>query len=268
MPLNPRKRIGKLDFVDGPRADVLNSLYALVENRSGRTESACFCEAHLFVRAHQEKEIYQTLSRFDRIYPDGTSILLGALLMGKKLSDRHPGPQIMLDMVAVGQGKGIQHYFYGGREGVGERLSEKLQAMFPKVQIAGHECPPFRPLTEEEEIEACKRINESGADILWVGLGAPKQELWILRNQHRLKVPLAMAVGAAFEYFSGDQKWAPAWMRKYGLEWLYRMTTGGPRLFKRYLKYVPLCCYYLIKESLTARLRLRRSKRPPPLKSS
>ena len=264
LKLNPRKRIGKLDFVDGSRADVLKSLYASVEARRGKTESACFCEAHLFVRAHREADVYHALSRFDRIYPDGTSILLGALLMGKRLHQRHPGPQILLEICDTGRTNGLKHYFYGGRAGVGERLSAHLEKKFPGIQIVGHESPPFRPLTELEEEEACERINASGADVLWVGLGAPKQELWIQRNKYRLKVPLAMAVGAAFEYFSGDQKWAPAWMRRYGLEWLYRMTTGGPRLFKRYAKYVPLCCYVMVKEAIVQRLKRRSAELTDP----
>lgn len=257
-------QIGKLTVVNEPRASVLKGLIASAQNRQYPLRSTCFCEAHLFVRAHKDPSVLAALHTADQIFPDGTSLLLGATLMGKRLHQRHPGPQILLEICDTGRTKGLKHYFYGGRAGVGERLSAHLEKKFPGIQIVGHESPPFRPLTELEEEEACERINASGADVLWVGLGAPKQELWIQRNKYRLKVPLAMAVGAAFEYFSGDQKWAPAWMRQCGLEWLYRMTTGGPRLFKRYAKYVPLCCYLMAKEAIAQRLKRRSAELTEP----
>jgi N-acetylglucosaminyldiphosphoundecaprenol N-acetyl-beta-D-mannosaminyltransferase len=193
----------------------------------------------------------------DYVFPDGASLIMGAKFAGKRLSERHPGPQILLDLVGTGQSSGLKHYFYGGRVGVVERLSARLKKMYPKAEIAGHESPPFRPLSEQEEAAVRNRINESGANVLWVGLGAPKQELWLQRNIHGLNTSLNLGVGAAFEFFSGDQKWAPFWMRRWGLEWLYRMLTGGPRLFKRYVKYVPLCCYVMTKEAI--RLRLARN---------
>ena len=108
-------------------------------------------------------------------------------------------------------------------------------------------------VTEEEVHNTKTKIEESGANILWVGLGAPKQELWMQEQSNRINVPLMLGVGAAFDYLVGNQKWAPVWMRKLGLEWLYRMSTGESRLFKRYIKYVPLCCYHLIKETIIKR---------------
>ena len=257
-------QIGKLDIIDAPREVVVEQLVKAAQTRDGETRSACFCEAHLFVRAHQETAILSALHSAHFVFPDGASLILGARLMRHKMQQRHPGPALMLELCEQGQAAGLKHYFYGGRAGVGERLSAHFEKEFPGIQIVGHESPPFRPLTELEEAEACERINASGADVLWIGLGAPKQEQWIQRNKYRLKVPLAMAVGAAFEYFSGDQKWAPAWMRRYGLEWLYRMTTGGPRLFKRYAKYVPLCCYVMAKEAIVQRLKRRAAELTEP----
>ncbi|MGE9291695.1 MAG: WecB/TagA/CpsF family glycosyltransferase [Puniceicoccales bacterium] len=246
-------KIGKIEVFDESRGAVLQSLLDLSQSAPDGKDYACFCEAHLFVRAHREAAVLQALQEAHSVFPDGTSLALGALLSGHRIRQRHPGPAILLELCAAGEPLGLKHYFYGGREGVGERLSEKLRSLFPEIQIVGYESPPFRPLSQEEEAAAIERIEKSGANVLWVGLGAPKQELWMQRHKGRIRVPLMMGVGAAFEYHSGDQKWAPKWMRDYGLEWFYRMTTGGPRLFKRYLTYVPLCCYYLVKESMKQR---------------
>ena len=208
----------------------------------------------MFVRAHREPAVLAAMQSSSFIFPDGTSLILGARLMGHRLTERHPGPTMLLDLCGKGQKSGLKHYFYGGREGVGERLSARLLKMFPEIQIVGHESPPFGELSEKELAEVRSRIEASGANVLWVGLGAPKQEFWMHRQAGTIDVPLMMGVGAAFDFFSGDQKWAPPWMRRNGLEWLYRMCTGGPRLFKRYLTYIPLCCYYLVKESIRLRL--------------
>ncbi|MDB2681826.1 WecB/TagA/CpsF family glycosyltransferase [Opitutales bacterium] len=253
-------QIGKLDIIDAPRDAVVQTLVQAAQSRDGETRSACFCEAHLFVRAHREAAVLSALHSADFVFPDGTSLILGARVMRHKLQQRHPGPAVMLELCEAGQTAGLKHYFYGGREGVGERLSDKLQQLYPEIQIVGHESPPFRELTAAEDLAVKQRIEASGADILWVGLGAPKQELWMQQHREQIDVPLMMAVGAAFEYFSGDQKWAPAWMRKYGLEWFYRMTTGGPRLFKRYLKYVPLFGYVMAREAISQRLKRRPNK--------
>ncbi|MFL2832027.1 MAG: WecB/TagA/CpsF family glycosyltransferase [Coraliomargaritaceae bacterium] len=231
--------IGNLTVVNSPRDAVIRDLIEVAQGPRAGLYYACFCEAHLFVRAHREDAVLRALQDAHFVYPDGTSLALGARLIGARLEQRHPGPVVMLDLCENGQSVGLKHYFYGGREAIGGRLTTKLQTLFPEIQIVGHESPPFRELTAEEQADIIARIETSGADILWVGLGAPKQELWMQKHRGRIKVPLMMGVGAAFEYFSGDQKWAPAWMRQYGLEWLYRMTTGGPRLFKRYVKYVP-----------------------------
>jgi N-acetylglucosaminyldiphosphoundecaprenol N-acetyl-beta-D-mannosaminyltransferase len=177
------------------------------------------------------------------------SLAVGAFIGGKGRVERHPGPAVLRDLCEAGQDHGLRHYFYGGKEGVGERLSIQLREMFPDIRIAGYESPPFRELSEEEELETRLRIENSDTDILWVGLGAPKQDLWMQSHSKTIDVPLMLGVGAAFEFMSGDQKWAPEWIRAIGMEWLFRMITGGPRLIKRYLKYVPLCCYYLIKEN-------------------
>ena len=119
-----------------------------------------------------------------------------------------------------------------------ERLAEALREAYPGIQIVGTYSPPFRPLTPEEDEAIVTRINESEADIVWVGLSTPKQEYWIASQRATLDVPLVLGVGAAFDFHAGTKKWAPLWIRKLGLEWAFRMVTGGPRTFLKNTKFV------------------------------
>lgn len=246
--------LGNLQVEKKAREDVIQDLLLAARCRDGRSCYGCFCEAHLFVQSQRRPEVRSALEAASFVYPDGISLVLGAKLAGYGRIQRHPGPAVFGDLCEAGVQTGLRHYFYGGVEGVAEQLSKILENRFPGIEIAGYESPPFRELTKAEETAFLERLRAAKPDILWVGLGAPKQELWMERHAEQLKVPLMLGVGAAFDYWTGRQKWAPAWMRHNGLEWLYRMATGGRRLFKRYLTYVPLCCYYLIRCSISSRL--------------
>lgn len=128
---------------------------------------------------------------------------------------------------------GLRHYFYGGKEETIQVLSEKLPGEYPSLRIAGMVSPPFRPLTEEEDERELQKMNDAKADIIWIGLGAPKQERYMY--EHRGKVNGVMiGVGAGFDYYAGTIKRAPMWMQKLSLEWLYRLMQDPKRLFRRY----------------------------------
>ena len=142
-------------------------------------------------------------------------------------------------------------FFYGGREGVAEKLKEKLKEKFPNIEVAGTYTPPFRPLTNDEEIEVRNLINDSGANCIWVGLSTPKQEKFMsgflkkFGNNSEGDASLEGAkiffgVGAAFDFHAGLIPQAPEWMQQYGLEWFYRLCKEPRRLWKRYLKNNPL----------------------------
>ena len=146
---------------------------------------------------------------------------------------RTTGPSQMGEIFAVSAAMKYRHYFYGGSEETIRILREKLEKNYPGIQIAGMYSPPFRPLTEEEDAEAIARINDTEADFVWVGLGAPKQEKWMAEHQGKVK-GLMIGVGAGFDYFAGNIKRAPQWMQKANLEWLYRLLQDPKRLFKRY----------------------------------
>ncbi len=135
--------------------------------------------------------------------------------------------------------RGTRHFFYGGGPGVAESLAERLQARFPGLEVAGTHTPPFRPLSEAEDASVVRLINESRADIVWVGLSTPKQERWMAAHLGRLEAPVMLGVGAAFDFHAGVIARAPAWMQKSGLEWCYRLASEPRRLWRRYLVMAP-----------------------------
>jgi len=229
---NTRVHIGAAPVNSISLSSLLARLDEMVED--GESHYVCFCEAHLCVRATFEEDIRCILEEASLVLPDGVSMTLGARLLGKKFPDRLPGPSVMIEYCRHGIKKNVRHFFYGGGTGVAGQLAKNLKQQLPNINIVGAYTPPFRPLTLEEEQAIKHRIEESGADVLWLGLGAPKQERWMFEHVGKIQVPLMLGVGAAFDFHSGNRKWAPTWIRKAGLEWVYRMFTGGKRVFWRY----------------------------------
>jgi len=154
---------------------------------------------------------------------------------GFKQMSRVPGPDLMPAVCAEGIDRGWKHFLYGGAEGVADLLATRLRERNPGIEIVGTYCPPFRPLTDAEEAEVIERLNASGADIVWVGLGAPKQERWMHRVMPRLTAHAVLGVGAAFDFNAGLLPRAPRLMQRLGLEWLYRLLREPRRLARRYL---------------------------------
>ena len=245
-------RIGGVE-VDGISLKLLmQHLDEMVE--SGGAHYVCFCDAHLFGRATQEPKTSDILSKASLVLPDGVSMTLGPRLMGYELPERLPGPLVMIEYCKYGVSKGRKHFFYGGDNGVPERLSQSLKEKIPGLNVVGTFSPPFRPLTDVEIDNVKRMIEESGAEVLWVGLGAPKQEQWMAEHLGKIRVPLMLGVGAAFDFHSGNRKWAPLWIRKIGMEWIYRMVTGGKRVFLRNIKSDTLIIWILLKEVISRRL--------------
>jgi N-acetylglucosaminyldiphosphoundecaprenol N-acetyl-beta-D-mannosaminyltransferase len=162
---------------------------------------------------------------------DGIGLVLAARMSNRELPRLH-GPDLMLKCCEYGLERKWRHYFYGGKEGVPELLSENLAGRFPGLIIAGTYSPPFRPLTPEEDVELIQRINGASPDIVWVGLGLLKQERWIDEHLNKIKAPWMIGVGAAFDFHAGTVRRAPKVFRNIGLEWLYRLAFE-PRMFIR-----------------------------------
>jgi len=239
-----------------PRLEIVDSDYSevLEEWNSGlkeyRTKFAVFFEANLLSRAIGEHDVRECLEKADWIFPDGIAVSKLAEFSSGRTVERISGPTFFLKACEYGQARKWKHFFYGGTPESLKILCEKLTGKFPEIQIAGTYAPPFRPLTPEEDAEIVGRINGSGADFLWVGLGGPKQEFWILAHREKLSVPVMLGVGAAFDFHSGSRPWAPPFIRKLGLEWLWRMVSGGRRTFFRNLRCVSVVAVHLLKERL------------------
>lgn len=170
--------------------------------------------------------------------PDGMPVVWALRLMGHRV-ERVYGPDIMQAVCARSIHEGWRHFFYGGAPDVVEKLIEVLKSRYPNLLVAGFESPPFRELTRVEDDAIVNRINESRAQIVWVGLGSPKQDMWMATHRARLNAPLLIGVGAAFDFFAGRIKQASRWMQRSGMEWLYRLTSEPSRLWRRYLIYNP-----------------------------
>ena len=169
------------------------------------------------------------------VVPDGMPLVWIGRLRGFGLRRRVYGPELMLEFCQATAARGLRHFFYGGAPGVADDLAARLAERCPGLVVAGTYSPPFRPLTPEEDAAVVDRINESGADIVWVGLSTPKQERWMHQHRDVLRVPVLVGVGAAFDMHSGRLKQAPAWMRENGLEWFYRLVQEPRRLWRRYI---------------------------------
>jgi N-acetylglucosaminyldiphosphoundecaprenol N-acetyl-beta-D-mannosaminyltransferase len=182
---------------------------------------------------HRDAEMWDATVGAGMILPDGVGITLAARILGCPHRGRVTGPTLMLRLCDWGREKGFRHFFYGGAPGVADDLAACLTERFPGLLVAGSYCPPFRPLTSEEDGEVVKLINSAHPDIVWVGLGAPKQEKWIAAHRDRLEAPVCVGVGAAFDFHSGRVPWAPAWLRKVGLEWVLRLVLEPRRMWRR-----------------------------------
>lgn len=197
-----------------------------------RGKYICVGNVHTTVMAHDDAHYHEVQKSAAFVLPDGKPLSVYSRKHGFPEAERVTGPDLMLELFA--RDNGLKHYFYGGSPETLQMLEQKLRERYPHLQIAGMVSPPFRSLSAEEDAAEIEKINASGADIIWVGLGAPKQENWMY--DHRDKVRGVMiGVGAGFDYHAGNIKRAPMWMQKLSLEWLYRLMQDPKRLFKRYL---------------------------------
>jgi len=192
---------------------------------------------HGVVEARHDPEFRGVLNRADLVVPDGMPLVWLGRIRGHALKRRVYGPELMESFCKQTSAKGYRHFFYGGAPGVADELATRFAARFPELTTVGTYCPPFRALTEKEDMEVIAIINRSRADIVWVGLSTPKQERWMFEHRERLEVPVLVGVGAAFDFHTKRIAQAPEWMRENGFEWLFRLLHEPRRLWKRYLVY-------------------------------
>ena len=218
--------------------------------RSGVRDYIILAGAHGIVECQSAPELRAIYNNAGLVTPDGMPEVWLGKLKGAKDIEKVYAPDIMMGIFERSAEAGYKHFFYGGKDGVAQALIAKVEADYPGIDIVGHYTPPFRPLTDAEEAEVTSQINESGADIVWVGLGCPKQDYWMSAFRPRLAASVLIGVGAGFDFLSGEQPLAPKYIQRSGFEWFYRMLSEPRRLGKRYLKIVPSFVGLVILESL------------------
>jgi N-acetylglucosaminyldiphosphoundecaprenol N-acetyl-beta-D-mannosaminyltransferase len=199
------------------------------------TKLVTFTNVHMLTESHHHPQFHSQLCEMDLNCPDGMPLVWLAKASGRRIS-RVCGPEFFEEFFASTADQNLRHFFYGGNEGVAGKVAAELKLRYPTLQVAGFAAPPFRPLTEDEDAYMVDAINNSGADVVWVSLGCPKQESWMHEHRSKLKPCVVLAVGMAFDILVGNRQRAPEVLRNAGLEWLYRLMKEPRRLGSRYLK--------------------------------
>ena len=210
----------------------------------------CISNMNDIAYSYRNKKIKEATNAASLSVPDGMSLVFLARLKGFDIKERVYGADLMQGFFKIAEQKGYNNYFYGGTEEALKRLIANIKKQFPQLKIAGFYSPPFRKLNKKEKEEIVAKINKISPDVLWVGLGCPKQQLWMFEHKDKLKVSAMVGVGAAFDFLSNNKQQAPEWMRSNGLEWLFRLIKEPRRLWKRYLIGNSLFIFLLAKEML------------------
>ena len=221
----------------------------------------CVSNVHTTVMAFRDKAYRRVQNSAAMALPDGQPLSIVSRLRGYPQAQRVPGPDLMPAILKLSQEKGYTHYFYGSTEQTLKKLEKVLHTNYPALKIAGMYAPPFRKLTPQEDEEDVRRINESGADFVWVALGAPKQEQWMYAHRGRVK-GLMIGVGAAFDFIAGTVKRAPGWMQSLCMEWIFRIMQDPGRILPRYLNTNFSFVYHACRESLELRKKAGTSAEP------
>mgnify|MGYP001422775920 CR=1 FL=1 len=215
----------------------------------------CVCPVSTIMECQKDQEVLQSVNSANLVTPDGMPVVWLGKSKGYRNISRVYGPDLMLKMCKISEDKGYKNYFYGSKSDVLGKLQEKLKELFPNLYITGTYSPPFRELSGGEDNEIIRMINESNSDILWVGLGSPKQDLWMHKYRDKINVPVMIGVGAAFDFISGAKKQAPKFMQRIGCEWLFRLILEPKRLWRRYIIGNALFLYLIAKGLVTEKLR-------------
>lgn len=205
----------------------------------------CVSNVHTTVVSYEDNNYCTVQNNAALAIPDGGPIASLVQKRGHSNAKRTTGPDYMKEILKISAEKGWKHYFYGSTEETINKLKITLEEKYKGVQVVGMYSPPFRELTPEEEENVISEINETQPDFIWVGLGAPKQEIWMAEHQGKVK-GFMVGVGAAFDYMVGNISRAPEWMQNHNLEWLYRLLQDPKRLFYRYLYTNPKFIWHAI----------------------
>ncbi len=237
------------------REQAEDSIVAAARNPSSRAY-ACVFAVDSVLKCRDDPNLARIANEADWTLCDGMPLVLIGRRVARRDVSRCYGPDIMLGVLDKGRAAGLRHFFYGGtNEETVRLLRENLERRFPGLTVAGSIVPPFRPLTEKEKAETAAAIDAARPDVVWVGLGTPKQDYWTHEMRPLLKVPVIVNVGAAFNFHAGTVRQAPPWMRRNCLEWLYRLCVEPRRLWRRYLVGNPRFVALVLRQVLSGRPR-------------
>lgn len=215
--------------------DVRSATVAVLDRaRNGGGGYSCLCGVHGIVTAQHSDTMRRALDGAWLNFPDGAPVAWLMRRFGARGARRVAGPDLMPRVVDAGQDLGIRHFLFGSTPDVLDRLQANLLERFPRANIVGTFSPPFRPLTDDENAEVARQIVDSGAEIVWAGLGLPKQDQWLERSAELFQPAVGLGVGAAFDFLAGTKPRAPQWMQDVGFEWLHRLISEPRRLARRY----------------------------------
>ena len=203
----------------------------------GRREYVLCTSVHGLMEAQRDPEVRSALNRSGLTVEDGMPLVWWCQRSGYFNAGRVNGPDLFFEMCEKARQNGHRHYFYGSSPRTVEAMVSHLEKRYPGMTIAGYRCPPFRPLTPEEDAADIRAINEARPDYVWVGLGCPKQDKWVAQHVGKIQAAALIGVGAAFDIVAGTQPRAPRWMQRSGSEWLFRLVMEPRRLAHRYLVY-------------------------------
>ncbi len=208
-----------------------------LSNKNGRSHSLAVINVHICVSALFDKRLRDMYNSVDLAGIDSMPFLMWARTFYKKDSDRFYAPDLMLEVASKARENGYTFFLYGGYPGAPDKIEAYLKERFDGIRVVGKYSPPFRQLSSEEQEDICKMINSTQPDFLWIGLGSPKQDVWIREHFEKIKGSIIVPSGATFDFFSGTIQQAPKWIRTSGFEWLFRLTQDFRRLWTRYTIY-------------------------------
>lgn len=242
------KTINKFYILNvGISAINMDDARSLIEDAISRKckKYICVCPVSTIMECKRNEKALASVNSADLVTPDGMPTVWLGRMRGYKCIKRVYGPELMQDICNASVKKSYKNYFYGSAENVLDRLGKSLLKQYDGLIISGMYSPPFRQLTVEEDERMIEDINRNNPDIIWVGLGSPKQDLWMYEHRNRINAPVMIGVGAAFDFLAGVKPQAPRWIRNNGFEWLFRLVTEPRRLWRRYLVDNFLFIYYV-----------------------
>ena len=244
-------RIIGIDISSGPYNKFTGKIVELAKTKT--SSFVCVANVHMVMEAWKSLDFATVVNNADIVTPDGMPLVKSLNLLYGLDQERVAGMNLMPDLIAEAMVQRLSLFFYGSTDDTLDKITRRINCEHPEVKIAGAYSPPFRILSEEEERVVVEKINNSGANIVMVALGCPKQELWMARHKGKINAVM-IGLGGAFPVYAGIQSRAPEWMQFQSLEWLYRLSQEPRRLFKRYLVTNPLFLVLLVWEVVVAKI--------------